>query len=198
MVNTLEKFRKIVYTTTVAALTVTASPATVSPALADVVVVNQTITETEVIAAQDAWCQALLDISSTNAERGQLAATELAKKVIDSAYGYQMGVVLFKPTLTVNPQTFRTTRAGALSYFVGGDLNYPNDSGFALKDWTKCENETTAMFIMGNSASTMGKVHFTDKDGNVTTVDKTWRFVKDAAGQLRIVVHHSSLEFTGQ
>jgi hypothetical protein len=41
----------------------------------------------------------------------------------------------------------------------------------------------------------MGKVHFTDKDGNVTTVDKTWQFVKDDNGQLRIVVHHSSLEY---
>ena len=38
--------------------------------------------------------------------------------------------------------------------------------------------------------------HFTDKDGNVTTVDKTWQFVKDDNGQLRIVVHHSSLEYT--
>jgi hypothetical protein len=40
-------------------------------------------------------------------------------------------------------------------------------------------------------------VHFTDKDGNVTTVDKTWQYVKDDAGQLRIVVHHSSLEYAG-
>jgi hypothetical protein len=108
-----------------------------------------------------------------------------------------MGPVLFKPTLAVNPQTFRTTRAGALSYFVGGDPAFPNDSGFALNDWTKCEIDNAAVFIAGDSASTMGKVHFTDKDGNVTTVDKTWQYVKDDAGQLRIVVHHSSLEYAG-
>ncbi len=178
-------------------ITAPALIAAFTPAMADVVV-NRAITETEVIAAQDGWCQALVEISSTNAKSGGEAATALAEKVIDSAYGYQMGAVLFKPTLTVNPQTFRTTRAGALSYFVGGDSNYPNDTGFALKDWTKCEHETTATFIAGSSASTMGKVHFTDKDGNVTTVDKTWTFVKDDAGQLRIVVHHSSLEFTGE
>ena len=40
-------------------------------------------------------------------------------------YGYQFGPVLFKPTLTAAPQTFRTTRDGALAYFVGGDPNYP-------------------------------------------------------------------------
>ncbi|GAL25805.1 hypothetical protein JCM19239_4292 [Vibrio variabilis] len=40
----------------------------------------------------------------------------------------------------------------------------------------------------------MGKVHFTNADGDVTTVDKTWTFVKDAKDTLRITVHHSSLE----
>jgi hypothetical protein len=43
----------------------------------------------------------------------------------------------------------------------------------------------------------MGKVRFTDKDGKVTTVVKTWGFVKDDAGKLRIVLHHSSLEYSG-
>lgn len=175
-------------------ITAAAFIAAVTPALAD----NQAISESEVLAAQNGWCKALVDISTTNAKSGQAAATALAEKVIDSAYGYQMGDVLFKPTLTVNPQTFRTTRAGALSYFVSGNSTYPNDSGFALNDWVKCEHDTTATFIKGSTASTMGKVHFTDKEGNVTTVDKTWTFVKDDAGQLRIVVHHSSLEFTGE
>jgi len=44
-----------------------------------------------------------------------------------------------QPTLTVNPQTFRTTRSGAVAYFAGGDPAYPKDTGFALKDWVKCE-----------------------------------------------------------
>jgi hypothetical protein len=44
----------------------------------------------------------------------------------------------------------------------------------------------------------MGKVKITDKKGNVTTVDKTWGWVKDDKGQMRIVLHHSSLEFAGQ
>ena len=161
------------------------------------VVVNQAIGEAEVLAAQNGWCNALVNISSTYTKNGQPAAKALAEQVIDAAYGYQMGAVLFKPTLTVNPQTFRTTRAGALSYFVGGDPNFPKDSGFALKGWTKCDIVNAGIFITGNSATTMGKVHFTDKDGKITTVDKTWGFVKDGAGQLRVIVHHSSLEFAG-
>lgn len=179
------------------ALTAIALAAATLPALAQGVVVNQAITESEVVAAQQAWCNALVGISTTGARQGQAAAKALAEQVIDSAYGYQMGAVLFKPTLTSNPQTFRTTRAGALSYFVGGDPAFPKDTGFALKGWTKCDVSNAAIFIAGDSATTMGKVNFTGKDNKVTTVDKTWKFVKDDAGKLRIVVHHSSLEYTG-
>lgn len=164
-------------------------------ALASSLVVNQGIAEQEVLSAQQGWCSALVNISSTHEKEGQAAAKVLAGKVIDAAYGYQMGAVLFKPTLTVNPQTFRTTRDGALAYFVGGDSAYPQDSGFALKGWTQCTIDNAAVFIAGDSATTMGKVRFTGKDGKVTSVDKTWVFVKDDAGQLRIVAQHSSLEY---
>jgi hypothetical protein len=30
--------------------------------------------------------------------------------------------------VTIAPQTFRTTRAGALAYFVGGDTAFPKDN----------------------------------------------------------------------
>jgi hypothetical protein len=167
------------------------------PAAAKGPVVNHAISEAEVLAAQQAWCKALVDISTTATASGPVAAKALAEKVIDAAYGYQMGAVLFKPTLTTAPQTFRTTREGALAYFVGGNPAYPKDTGFALKGWTKCEIANAAVFITGDSANTMGNVAFTDKTGKVTTVDKTWTFVKDDAGKLRIVVHHSSLPFSG-
>lgn len=165
--------------------------------IASATVVNQGISEAEVLAAQNSWCQALVQISQTHATQGQAAAKALAERVIDAAYGYQMGAVLFKPTLTVAPQTFRTTRAGALAYFVGGDANFAKDTGFALKGWTKCEVKNAAVFIAGDSASTMGNVMITNQRGQVTTVDKTWKFVKDDAGKLRIVLHHSSLPYSG-
>ncbi len=164
-------------------------------AQAEATIVNQGVTEAEVLAAQQAWCGALVGISTTYAESGKDAAKKLAGEVIDAAYGYQMGAVLFKPTLTVAPQTFRTTREGALAYFVGDDPAFPQDTGFALKGWTKCEIANSAIFIAGDSASTMGNVNITNKDGSVTTVDKTWTFVKDDLGNLRIVVHHSSLPY---
>lgn len=161
----------------------------------ETIVISKAITEQEAVAAQKNWCSALININATYDKEGQAAAKKLAENIIDAAYAYQMGVVLFKPTLTENPQTFRPTRAGALSYFVGGDSSYPKDTGFALKGWKKCEPVNSAIYIDGNSAITMGKVHFTDKNGKVTTVDKTWGYVKDDSGKLRINLHHSSLEY---
>jgi hypothetical protein len=168
----------------------------VAPSVLKAPVVNRAITESEVLAAQKAWGEALVAISTTYEMKGKEAAKELAGKVIDEAYGYQFGAVLFKPTLTVAPQTFRTTRAGALAYFVGGDPAFPKDQGFALKGWRKVEIKNAAIFISGNTATTMGNVILTDKDGKITTVDKTWQFLKDDSDKLRIILHHSSLPYT--
>ncbi|MGP1274948.1 MAG: phosphoribosyl-AMP cyclohydrolase [Caulobacterales bacterium] len=153
------------------------------------------LTEAEVLAAQQAWGDALVQIATVNAEQGPEAARETAREIIDAAYGYQLGPVLFKPTLAAAPQTFRTTAEGALAYFVGQDPEFPNDSGFALNDWTAVEIENAAIFIDDETAMTMGNVLITDSEGNVTIVDKTWGFHRDEDGVVRIVLHHSSLPY---
>ena len=160
-------------------------------------VYNSNITEAEVLASQKAWGDALVQIGNDFATGGQAKAKATANAVLDAAYGYNMGPVLFKPTLTTAPQTFRTTKEGALAYFVGGNPAFPKDTGFALNGWKKVDVENSAIHINGDVASTMGNVTFTDKDGKKTTVDKTWTFKKDDMGKIRIVLHHSSLQFTG-
>jgi hypothetical protein len=158
-------------------------------------VASFTITETEVLAAQKAWGDALVRISKDYETGGRDKATATASAVLDAAYGYKHGPVLFKPTLTVEPQTFRSTRDGALAYFVGGNAKFPADSGFALKGWRSVDVANDAILIEGDVAMTMGKVTLTDAKGQRTTVDKTWVFRKDDEGKLRIVVHHSSLPY---
>jgi hypothetical protein len=120
-------------------------------------------------------------------------ATDTANAVLDAAYGYNMGPVLFKPTLTTAPQTFRPTKEGALAYFVGNNKNFPQDSGFALKGWRSVEIKNVAIYLDGDTAMSMGNVMLTDKAGKTTTVDKTWGYARDDQGKLRIVLHHSSL-----
>ena len=78
-------------------------------------VYNGNITEAEVLAMQKTWGDALIKISDDFASGGKAKATATASAVLDAAYGYNMGPVLFKPTLTVAPQTFRVTKEGALS-----------------------------------------------------------------------------------
>lgn len=153
------------------------------------------ISEFELAEARKAWGDALVAISKTYEEEGIDAARTLANTVLDSAYGYNLGPVLFKPTLASGEHTFRPTKAGALAYFVGHDAAYPLDGGFGLKGWRSVESETSAHFIEGDVAMWMGWVKITDKNGDVTQVDKSWGYKKDADGTVRIVLHHSSLPF---
>ncbi|MBL8771938.1 MAG: hypothetical protein JNK30_11200 [Phenylobacterium sp.] len=156
------------------------------------------LTEAEVLSAQKAWGDALVAIAREHEAHGHAKAKALAVQVLDKAYGYNLGPVLFKPTLTVSPQTFRTTKEGALAYFVGGDAKYPNDKGFALQGWRSVEIRNAAIQIHGDTASTVGNVIMTDKDGKVTVVDKSWSFKKTDDGAIRIVAHHSSLPYAAK
>jgi hypothetical protein len=154
------------------------------------------LTEAEVLQAQQAWGEALIAISQAYTTGNREQAVQQAREVLDAAYGYSQGPVLFKPTLASGETTFRTEYEGALAYFVGGDPAFPDDNGFALKGWEAFEFENAGVFINGDLALTMGNVMLTDASGNVTTVDKTWGFQRDQDGNLRIVLHHSSLPFT--
>ena len=156
------------------------------------------VTYAEVNAAQQAWCDALVQIGKLKEEGGDYKA--FASEVLSSAYNYDSGKVFFKPTLTFGDQTFRNDKKGALAYFIGGDPDYPNDKGFALKPWVKARynntgNDNEGIQIYGSVAITMGNVWVTDKDGNEVMVDKTWVFRKGKDGKLKIIVHKSSLPF---
>lgn len=159
---------------------------------------NTNITEEQVLNSQKGWCNGLLAISKAYAAGGFAAAESTATRILDQAYGYQYGAVAFKPTLTKPPQTFRATKAGALAYFVGGNSAYPNDSGFAIKPWTTCVVRNQVIQLHGDLAITMGNVDLSDGSGKLTTVDKTWAFIREPDGEVRIVLHHSSLPFSAK
>ena len=156
------------------------------------------ITEDELLIARNSWGDGLVAISMAYKSGGIDAAKSMAGSILDTAYGYCLGPVLFKPTLSGGTQTFRTTREGALSYFVGHDPNYPQDSGFGIKGWCKTRSETAGTFIENDVAMWMGWVLCIDGDGNTTKVDKSFGYKKDAEGKLRIVLHHSSLPYQTQ
>jgi hypothetical protein len=155
------------------------------------------ITEQQVNAAQQAWCDGLVNVAQTHAKGGDAKAA--AGKMIDDLYDYADGKVFFKPTLAYGPRTFRPTREGALAYFVGGNPNFPEDTGFALKGWTKARYDNNAaengIQIHGDIAMTMGNVYITGPDGKEVMVDKTFVFRRCKDGNLRLCVHKSALPF---
>lgn len=156
------------------------------------------ITYDEVRAAQQAWCDALVEIGRLKETGGDYKG--YAEKVLSEAYNYDYGKVFFKPTLAYGDQTFRTDKKGALAYFVGGDPDYPNDKGFALTPWVKARfdnvgEKNEGIQIYGSVAITMGNVWVTDKNGKEVMVDKTWVFRKGKDGKLRIIVHKSALPY---
>jgi len=156
-------------------------------------VTSYNVTEKKVIDAQKAWCNALVQINEAKEKGGDYK--KVASDIIDAAYYYQHGVVLFKPTLTTGDQTFRMDKEGALAYFVGGSEKYAGDKGFALKGWKRCESKPRGIILDGDTALSMGNVHMWDATGKETVVDKTWGYKLDDTGNLRIVLHHSSLPY---
>lgn len=155
------------------------------------------ITEQEVDAAQQAWCDALVNIGKVYTANGDYQAA--AEQAITDLYDYDNGKVFFKPTLAHGKNTFRPTKAGALAYFVGGNSDFPDDKGFALKPWTKVRYDNNAaengMQIHGDIAVTMGNVYLTDANGDEVMVDKTFVFRKCPDGKLRLIAHKSALPF---
>lgn len=158
---------------------------------------QMTITETDLNDARMRWGDGLIAISRAYEEKGIDHATNIASDILDELYGFEFGPLLFKPTLSGGSQTFRPTKQGALSYFVGHNPEYPNDSGFGIKHWRKMTSQTSSVFINQDVAMWMGWVTLTNKDGDTVTVDKSFGYKKAPDGAVKIILHHSSLPFEG-
>lgn len=160
---------------------------------------NCDITEKEVNAAQQAWCDGLVAICRAYRDGGDYR--RLAGDFIDRMYDFAEGRVFFRPTLALNPN-FRTTREGALAYFIGEDSDFPADDGFIKKGWDSARYDnnidgSNAIQIFGNIAMTMGNVYLREEvsiGGREVVVDKVFAYRKDCeTGVLRLIVHKSAL-----
>lgn len=156
---------------------------------------DRCITEQEVVAAQKAWGEGIVKIGKVYTDGGDYSAA--AADHINRFYGYDHSLVLFKPTLARVTQ-FRTSFDAALSYFVGGNPTYAEDKGFAIKPWTAVRWENAGITNNAcNMAVAMGNYYFTAKDGSDTKVEYTFGYVRDNNGDLKIVVHQSSVPYSG-
>ena len=153
----------------------------------------QMITNQEIIDAQNIWGEGIVSIGKVFLSGGNYK--KAAEDHIDALYGYNLGKVLFKPTLASENQ-FRLTKEGALSYFVGHNPKFSEDHGFAIRPWSKVRWERVGAHIEGNLAVAMGNYFFTPHSGgDEVKVEYTFGYTKDASGKLRIILHGSHLPY---
>ena len=151
------------------------------------------ILEQEVIDIQKSWADAIVKIGNLYLKNKDYVT--YTKETIKSLYAYDLGVVLFKPTMAAQKQ-FRTTKEGALSYFVGKNRYFPEDKGFAITPWVKIRWENVGIKIEGDIAMAMGNYFFTPLDGDEVKVEYTIVYKKDKDRALQIILHDSHLPYS--
>lgn len=148
------------------------------------------LTESQILEAQNKWAQGIVQIGEAKMTGADYRAE--AQKLLDSLYGYDKGEVLFKPTKAKQDQ-FRETFEEAHSYFVKGVVE--EDQGFAINPWTQVRFDNHDIMIQDDFALAMGNYFFTTLDDQEVMVEYTFGYRLDENGDVKIVLHHSSLPY---
>lgn len=178
--------------TTILGMSLISVSAVAETALADNVATLPTgpkITEADVRTAQKAWGDAVVAIGAAGDE-----APALAEKIAKQAYAFSLGWIQFKPTLAAETP-FRPDLEGTLSYFVSGNDKFAEDTGFAMKPWSKVRFDNHTVKFHGNIAIAMGHYFFTGPDGKEVKVEYTKGYVKKECGTVLIFLQDSSLPY---
>jgi hypothetical protein len=153
---------------------------------------NFTITENEVLAAQELWGKGMVEIASAFQEKTDYK--KIAERHVARCYGYDMGMVLFRPT-TVSDKIYRPTAEGAVSYFIGGNPAFPNDRK-TINPLLYVRFENEGIKIEGNMAIAMGRYYFIRQEGLVVTPSEyAFAYKKNSMGELKIIMHNSHQPF---
>ncbi|MEM6570972.1 MAG: hypothetical protein AAF957_21350 [Planctomycetota bacterium] len=137
------------------------------------------MTKAEVVSAQRAWAKAVVE-------------QDVEELLALYDFGGADEPLLFKPTLA---DVIRLDEAGARSYFVGGNPDYPNDHGFLKNGWKHVDFQSAVGPILkagGLGYKDMGHYTFVNERGDATRADYTFAYHK-LGGRVLISLHHSSL-----
>ena len=147
----------------------------------------------EVNKAQELWGSGIVKIGELKSsfKECRMYTLDFIKKM----YNFDKGPVQFKPTKAADSQ-FRNDLTGALSYFIGSNSNYIEDGGFAINPWIKVEFQNNSINIYEDLAIAMGNYFFTDLNGDKTKVEYSFVYKKNDLGELKIILHHSSLPYS--
>ena len=149
------------------------------------------IKKEEVLEFQKLWGDGIISISNTFKKNGDYHSE--AKEFIAQLYSYESEIAFFKPTLASETQ-FRLDNVSALSYFIGNNSKYAEDSGFAIKGWNSVRWENIGIKIMQDCAICMGNYLFGIKNQEDLKVEYTI-VLKKINGSLKIILHDSHLPY---
>ena len=147
----------------------------------------------EIEKAQEKWGKGIIKIGELKDSLKECRMFTI--DFINKMYDYENGIVQFKPTKASDFQ-FRGDVKSALSYFIGSDSDFIEDKGFALNPWVKVDFENNSINIINDIAIAMGNYFFTDNDGGKTKVEYSFVYKKNDIGDLKIILHHSSLPYS--
>ena len=147
----------------------------------------------EIEKAQEKWGKGIVKIGELKDSLKECRMFTI--DFINKMYDYENGIVQFKPTKASDFQ-FRGDVKSALSYFIGSDSDFSEDKGFALNPWVKVDFENNSINIINDIAIAMGNYFFTDNDGGKTKVEYSFVYKKNDIGDLKIILHHSSLPYS--
>ena len=147
----------------------------------------------EIEKAQEKWGKGIVKIGELKDSLKECRMFTI--DFINKMYNYENGIVQFKPTKASDFQ-FRGDVKAALSYFIGSDSDFIEDKGFALNPWVKVDFENNSINIINDIAIAMGNYFFTDNDGGKTKVEYSFVYKKNDIGDLKIILHHSSLPYS--
>ena len=149
------------------------------------------ITKEEVLGFQKEWGDGIVSISTAFKNGGN--HTDEAIEFIKRLYAYESEQVLFKPTLATDVQ-FRLDIVGALSYFIGYNPDYSEDSGFAIKGWNRVRWENAGIKILEDCAVCMGNYFFGMEGKEDLKVEYTI-VLKKIDSTLKMILHDSHLPY---
>ena len=151
------------------------------------------INKKEIEEVQNSWGKGIITIGKLKDSPKECRIFTV--NFINKHYNFDFGDVQFKPTKASEKQ-FRNNNKSALSYFIGSDKDYAEDKGFALNPWVMVDFKNESINIYENIATAMGNYFFTDPIGKKTKVEFSFVYKKNKEGEIKIVLHHSSLPFS--
>jgi len=146
----------------------------------------------EVLKIQKSWADNIILLGSLKDKRSE--CEHQATKFIELHYAYEFTNVLFKPT-KAKEHPFRFTKDATLSYFIGGNNDYPEDLGFALTPWKSIHFDNKKIIYEQERATSMGHYYFTDFTNTEIKAEVTFGYIRSGEGNLKINLHHSSIPY---